>query len=128
MQQGAILQWDILLLIRLSVRHIRAQTIASTLLRGTGGLMHQGGFVIVRLASSSRLGSSPTSCKHLTLCPQQVLDPGWRFACQGAQGYPKPHTSWTAAPLGTLTRGRHRRSNDGERCSSVFFSEFENNA
>lgn len=42
--------------------------------------MHRGGFVIGRPASSSRLGSSPTSCKHLSLCPQQVLDPGWRSA------------------------------------------------
>ena len=39
----------------------------------------RGGSVIVRPASSSRLNSSPTSCKHLSVC-SAGLDPGWRFA------------------------------------------------
>lgn len=49
--------------------------------------------------------------------------------CQGAQRYPKPHTqaSWIPASPGTLTRGRGSKTCDGEKRSSTFFREFENN-
>lgn len=37
--------------------------------------------------SSSRPSPAPTSCKHLSLCPQQVLNPGWSFAyARGLRG------------------------------------------
>lgn len=59
-----------------------------------------GGFVIVRPASSSRLNSSPRSCKHLSLCAQQVWTQDGDLPMSGGLGVPETSHLLDGSPSG----------------------------